>query len=285
MVHQLVLGLKGLALPGTFLPRARVRGHLRAADVLDCQVGDDLVHGGEGLVARFAGLGHVLVDPETRVLLFDGRPHVAEEGARPVGTHVHVVHGGVHVRVHMTHVHVVHVRRGVVEVVDGRARTRHLVVLVAVGPAVHVGARQTQPHLAVHVRRRRARVMSVVEPREENVRRRAVRVVRGGVEPRRRRHEHGGVRRPRLRVGQPRHVVAPQEEVARGVRVVRGVRHGGVGVGLRPVLLLGVGGTRVSHPVGRGQLETSVPQVRRVRRVHEGIQHHGEFVLNFSTTK
>ena len=203
------------------------------------------------------------------MFLLDWRPHVPEESSRPVGPHVHVVHS-VHV-VHVAHVHV-HVAGGV-EMVS-RTGAGHLVELVR--PAVHVGARDGQPHLAVDVGGR-ARVVPVVEAGEDDMAGRGVRVV-APVQPRRRRHEHRVVRPGHgLRVGQPRHMVPAEEKVPRRVRrhmVGMGVGHGGVAVGLGPVLLLRVPDPRVPHPVvGRGELQPSVTKVRCMRSVHERIQH------------
>ena len=52
VVDQLVLGLEGLALPGALLPVARVVRVLGAADVVDGEVVDDVVHGVEHLPAH-----------------------------------------------------------------------------------------------------------------------------------------------------------------------------------------------------------------------------------------
>ena len=81
---------------------------LRAPDVLHRDVGHDLRHRAERLVAGLLGLGLVRLDPEAGDLLLDPgpAPHVAEEGAvrgdrgghgavSPGVARVHVVH---HVR-------------------------------------------------------------------------------------------------------------------------------------------------------------------------------------------
>ena len=131
MVHQLVLGLEGAAVPRASLPVARVVRLLRPADVLHGDVRDDLVHGREDLVAGLPGLRLLHVHPEARVLLLDGVAHEGVEGARAVRAHVHAVvvgHG----------VHVAQVVVGVAEVVGARVR-RHLVELVGAGVGEHLG--------------------------------------------------------------------------------------------------------------------------------------------------
>lgn len=99
VVHQLVLGLEWLAVAGAVLPEARVVGLLGAPDVFHRQVRDDLVHRREELPAWFARLGRILVYPQTRVFLFDGRAHVAEKRTRAVWVHPHVLHAVRPVRV------------------------------------------------------------------------------------------------------------------------------------------------------------------------------------------
>ena len=67
MVDQLVLGLEGLVLPGTLLPVAGMVGLLGSPDMVDSQVGDDVVEGGEDLATDLARVpvhplaGHLLV--------------------------------------------------------------------------------------------------------------------------------------------------------------------------------------------------------------------------------
>ena len=94
MVHQLVLGLEGLLLPGALLPVAGVVRDFRSAHMVNCQVGHNLVHRVEDLAADLFG---VPVNPLAGCLLLPaaqhGRrlAHVAEEGrALHVGA-VHVV--------------------------------------------------------------------------------------------------------------------------------------------------------------------------------------------------
>lgn len=82
VVHELVFGFEGLAFAAAVLPVARVGAGLGTADVLHCQMGDDVVHGVEGSVAHLLRLG---VDPAAGVLLLDGWcAQVSQEGARRV---------------------------------------------------------------------------------------------------------------------------------------------------------------------------------------------------------
>ena len=93
VVDQLVLGLERLLLTRAVLPVARVVRDLRPANVVDGQVGDDVVHRVELLVAPLASV--LLVDPLTSHLLLDRLAHVPEErAAHPVHVaRVHVVLG------------------------------------------------------------------------------------------------------------------------------------------------------------------------------------------------
>lgn len=98
VVDKFVFRLERAAIPRTTLPVARVVGLLGPSHVLDRDVSDYLVHGGEDFAARLPGLGLVLVQPLTRVLLLDWMPHEGVESSGPVGTHVHsVMAHGVHV--------------------------------------------------------------------------------------------------------------------------------------------------------------------------------------------
>ena len=91
MVDQLVLRLEGLLLTRAILPVARMVRDLRPSNVVDGQVGDDVVHRVELLVAALAPV--LLVDPLTSHLLLDRLAHVPEErAAHPVHVaRVHVV--------------------------------------------------------------------------------------------------------------------------------------------------------------------------------------------------
>lgn len=55
MVHQFVLCLERSAVTLAILPEARMGGNLGASNVLDCEMGYDLVHAPEGFVAGFFG--------------------------------------------------------------------------------------------------------------------------------------------------------------------------------------------------------------------------------------
>jgi len=168
VVHQLVLGLEGSAVPRTSLPVARVVRLLRPTHVLHGDVRHDLVHGREDLVAGLPGLRLLHVDPEARVLLFDGVAHEGIEGARAVRAHVHAVvvrHG----------VHVAEVVVGVAEVVGARVR-RHLVELVGAGVGKHLGVDVWGGEAAV----------VVLQPREQHVT--ARRLVVSSMQP----HAHAG---------------------------------------------------------------------------------------------
>ena len=57
VVHELVLGFEGLALPRTLLPVTRMVTVLRAPDVVDGQMVDDVVHRVEHLVADLLRVG------------------------------------------------------------------------------------------------------------------------------------------------------------------------------------------------------------------------------------
>lgn len=313
VVDELVLGLEGPAVPGAVVPEAGVVGALGSADVLHGDVGHDLVHGGERLVAQFLGTRLVLVHPLAAHLLLDGLAHVAEEGAGTVRSHV-VVHRMVH---RVVHVVVVELRIDQVVVAHGR-RTHLVVVELVVGGGrarVHVRCPRRdarQPHLPVDVVRRVGRrVMRLVQTREQHVWTARVRVVQAGA----RRHEHAVVRsvarrqglvRRRRRVGRERGrrhrvVLPPQsQKVPRPVTpnvavVVVRMRHRhavAVGGRLRAELVVGlrvspVGSRRVPHGVRRAQLDG--PHVSRggrgrcrcVRRVDERVQHRGNFFFIF----
>lgn len=104
-------------------------------------MGDELVHGAESFVAGLLGVAQLLgFYPLTDELLFDGLPHVPEEGPRSVVRRGHIhIHGAVAVQL-----------RGRV-VVGPRAGD----VPVLLGPSVHI-PREPQPHLAVdHIGRGR----------------------------------------------------------------------------------------------------------------------------------
>uniref|UniRef100_M3XRS1 Uncharacterized protein n=1 Tax=Mustela putorius furo TaxID=9669 RepID=M3XRS1_MUSPF len=100
-----------------------------------------LVHGAEGPVAALLGPAQLsLVDPLARQLLFDGLPHITEEGAGPVvGRHVHA-----HVHVHGAVVR--ELRAGHVGV---RARAGHRAVRV--GAAEELPAQPQVDLVVVHV--------------------------------------------------------------------------------------------------------------------------------------
>lgn len=76
VVDQFVLGLERPAVPRAVLPKTRVIRALRPADVIDREMGDDLVHVGEVFAARFARGRLVGVDPEALHLLLDRLTHV-----------------------------------------------------------------------------------------------------------------------------------------------------------------------------------------------------------------
>ena len=57
MVHEFIFGFERLALPGALLPVARMVTVLRAPDVVNGQVVDDVVHCMEHLVADLLGVG------------------------------------------------------------------------------------------------------------------------------------------------------------------------------------------------------------------------------------
>ena len=56
VVHELVLGFERLALPRTLLPMTRMVTVLRAPDMIDGQMVDDVVHRVEHLVADLLGV-------------------------------------------------------------------------------------------------------------------------------------------------------------------------------------------------------------------------------------
>jgi len=76
MVNKLVLCFEWLLLPRAFLPVAGVVSYLRSSDMIDGQVGDNIMHGTEHFSAAFSSF---FVDPLAGHLLFDGLPHVAKE--------------------------------------------------------------------------------------------------------------------------------------------------------------------------------------------------------------
>jgi len=89
VVDQLVLGLEGLLLSRTLLPVTGVVGDLRSTNMVDGEVGDNIVERLKNLVASLSSL---LFDPLTGHLLFYRFSHVPEEAA------AHAIHvGGVHV--------------------------------------------------------------------------------------------------------------------------------------------------------------------------------------------
>jgi len=81
VVHQLVLGLEWPARPGTGVPAAGVVGYLRPSHMLHGQVGHDLVHRAEELVAGLAGRRLLRIDPEAGDLLFHRLAHVPATGS------------------------------------------------------------------------------------------------------------------------------------------------------------------------------------------------------------
>ena len=90
VVHQLVLRLERLLLAWALLPVASVVCDLGPANVVDGEVGDNVVHRVELLVATLATV--LLVDPLAGHLLLHRLTHVSEEGA------AHPIHvAGVHV--------------------------------------------------------------------------------------------------------------------------------------------------------------------------------------------
>ena len=119
VVDQLVLGLEGFPFSRTVLPQARMVRLLRAADVFDGDVRHDFVHGAERFVASFPRLRLLVVDPQTRVFLFDGRPHVTEKRRRRSVMRVHGVHGMLHVVdvIEMRRMKVLRARAQVVDVI------------------------------------------------------------------------------------------------------------------------------------------------------------------------
>lgn len=193
---------------------------LGATHVLHCDVGHDLMHGRERLIARLLRARLFLVYPEAGHLLFDRTvPHVPEEGGRVCRViHMHSIHV-IHVSGHCVHRPI---RTGQVMVIACR------LVEAVVRPAIHIGSGQRQSHLTVHVRRRVVCCWMVVQAREQNV---CIGVgVVGG------RHEHGGgmvrlhwVGRERVvrreAAGQGWHVWLPaQQEVSSSVTVMMMVR-------------------------------------------------------------
>ena len=98
MVHQLVLRLERLLLPGALLPVAGVVGDLGSPYVVDGEVGDNLVHAVEYFPAY---LPRLRVHPLAGHLLAGHRlPHIPEERAAVAPIHVVgvVVGRGRHVR-------------------------------------------------------------------------------------------------------------------------------------------------------------------------------------------
>lgn len=153
MIHKFVFGFERLPLSGAVLPEADVVCLLWSPNMLHRQMGDELMHRAKSFVARLFGIRQLFrLDPLADELLFDGLPHVSEEGpCSVVCCHIHV-HGAVAVQL------------GGCVMVGSRARN----VAVLVGPSVHV-PREAQPHLAVdHVGGRMA-CRLLVEPREEQV--------------------------------------------------------------------------------------------------------------------
>ncbi len=91
VVHQLVLGLKSLLIPGTVLPVAAVVAVLRTAHVIHRQVVHHIVQRMKGPAAH---LLRVLILPHADGLLLHWLPHVAV-----VGRHVAAVAGRGHAAV------------------------------------------------------------------------------------------------------------------------------------------------------------------------------------------
>lgn len=89
VVDQLVLGFEGTSIPHAPLPVARVVGLLRPTHVLHRDVGDDLMHRVEDLVAGLPRLRLLLVYPQARVLLLDRMADERVESTRSVRSHVH----------------------------------------------------------------------------------------------------------------------------------------------------------------------------------------------------
>ena len=177
VIDQLVLGFERFEFSGAAFPETGVIGHFRSADVLHGDVGDNLVHRTERLIAGFPGFRQVLVNPETRVFLLDRWPHIPEERSGPVRRHVHVMVVHAHV---MVHVHAVHVR------VEVRSRGAHLVVELIWASVDIGGPGQTQSHLGTHMS-----TAAVVESREQHVSGRSgLRVMRTVQGSRRRRRKH-----------------------------------------------------------------------------------------------
>lgn len=92
MVHELIFGLERFSFPCALFPKTDVICLLGSADMLHGQVGDELVHGAESFVAGLFRVAELLrFDPLTDELLFNGLPHVTEEGTSTVMcSHVHV---------------------------------------------------------------------------------------------------------------------------------------------------------------------------------------------------
>ena len=245
VVDEFVLRLEGSSVARTGLPEARVVRLFRAPDVFHRDVRHDLVHRREGLSAAGRLLRSLLLRPQTRVLLLDRRSDVAEEGAAMWRHVAHVAHVA-HRRVHVVEV-VVRGDGSGVEVFAARVLNR--AELFPGGAAIRLPG-QSEPHLSGPARRRR-----LVQSREEGVRRRhRLGVVRPRVVAAARRHVHA-----RLAGVGHRHVVPPEEEVARAVpadvRVTVAVR--------LPHVLAGVG-------VLRAQLQR--PR-RQMGALHERVEH------------
>ena len=216
-------------------------GALGSAHVLHRDVGHDLMHGIEQLVARFLAAAG-FVDPQAAEFLLDGRPHVAEEGTGrgSVVAHAHTVVGA-----HGVPRYGRHPRHGM-ELI-GRCRCRHPAVELVGHARVHVHGRQTVVHLV--------RVV-LGQSREEDVPAGAHRCRHG--------REHVVLRRHRVVLRRLRHLhVASQEEIPRRVRrVLVLVRVAVAGHGLSEVgRRVGVGTERVeaahrltAHRTGSGRL-------------------------------
>lgn len=83
VIDQFVLGFKRFSLARTLFPEANVSALLRSANVLHCDMVDELMHGAESFRAGLLG-SLFLVYPLADELLLDGLPHVSQK--RPRGS-------------------------------------------------------------------------------------------------------------------------------------------------------------------------------------------------------
>lgn len=98
VIDQFIFGFKRLAFPGTLFPKADVVALFGSSDVLDRDVGDQLMHGAESFIATLLRIAELLrIDPLTDEFLLNTLlPHVAKEGTGVMVMRCHI-HPHVHI--------------------------------------------------------------------------------------------------------------------------------------------------------------------------------------------